>query len=427
MEKQEVGEKGKKKKGKEESANLRLKVVIRKLPPNLPEAVFLRTVNAWVDAAEWIHYDTGKLAKSAPLKEHVHSRAYIKFNTPDALLDFCKNYNGWLFKEEKSGTSYRAMVEFAPFQKCPKPKKKVDPKMNTLESDPDFLAFVESLNAPEEKLPEPVQTEKPKSTPLLDDLRAKKAQIKSAQEQKRRGGSKKGEKLGGSAKSTPSRRERREKAAAKKSEAKSAVVIKRGGESQEITTSSSVTDNRPQSYKKRGKERKGGADQDTARKAIEERPGSAKSPLKIEKKNGTDKTTTSQASVKEVAVPPPSDFRSYTPMVFVDPSEKSEKKNETSSGSKSKQPPKNEKPPSVAASARPSTPSKGGGGQNQRAPGDNPKSKESQPGSSAGGPPREKRVRKKPSQNAESSGYVPSIVIMKKDGTVMSSGPSDTK
>ena len=42
-------------------------------------------------------------------------------------------------------------MEFAPYQKIPKPnpKSKKDPKCGTVESDPDFLAFVESLEKPD--------------------------------------------------------------------------------------------------------------------------------------------------------------------------------------------------------------------------------------------------------------------------------------
>ena len=47
------------------------------------------------------------------------------------------------------------MVEFAPYQKVPKPKpikRKADPKMATLENDPDFVKFAEAYES-EEKAP----------------------------------------------------------------------------------------------------------------------------------------------------------------------------------------------------------------------------------------------------------------------------------
>lgn len=38
------------------------------------------------------------------------------------------------------------IVEYAPFQRIPKKKKKKDPKCGTIESDPVYQEFVESLN-----------------------------------------------------------------------------------------------------------------------------------------------------------------------------------------------------------------------------------------------------------------------------------------
>jgi Smg-4/UPF3 family len=41
------------------------------------------------------------------------------------------------------GDEYSAIVEFAPFQKIPKAARKKDAKNGTIETDPDFLKFVE--------------------------------------------------------------------------------------------------------------------------------------------------------------------------------------------------------------------------------------------------------------------------------------------
>ncbi|KAJ3085397.1 hypothetical protein HDU96_005454, partial [Phlyctochytrium bullatum] len=173
----------------------RLKLIVRKLPPNLPEAIFRKTISAWEETIEWSEFIPGKIYKSAPLKEPELSRAYLKFSTPEALVDFHKGYSGWLFKSEQTGTAYRAEVELAPYQRTPKPKKKVDPRMNTLDSDThvedsDYLAFLESLQNPvQEKSEEvvPAVSEKPKTTPLLEALRAKKAQAQAEREQREQG------------------------------------------------------------------------------------------------------------------------------------------------------------------------------------------------------------------------------------------------
>lgn len=44
------------------------------------------------------------------------------------------------------GLEYVGIVEYAPFQRIPKKKKKKDPKCGTIESDPVYQEFVESLN-----------------------------------------------------------------------------------------------------------------------------------------------------------------------------------------------------------------------------------------------------------------------------------------
>lgn len=43
------------------------------------------------------------------------------------------------------GVEYVAIVEYAPFQRIPKKKKKKDPKCGTIESDPLYQEFLESL------------------------------------------------------------------------------------------------------------------------------------------------------------------------------------------------------------------------------------------------------------------------------------------
>lgn len=44
-----------------------------------------------------------------------------------------------------TGVEYVGIVEYAPFQRIPKKKKKKDPKCGTIESDPIYQEFVESL------------------------------------------------------------------------------------------------------------------------------------------------------------------------------------------------------------------------------------------------------------------------------------------
>jgi hypothetical protein len=47
------------------------------------------------------------------------------------------------------GNEHEAVVEFAPYQKVvlPKENRRRDPKLNTLDQDPDYLRFLELLAA----------------------------------------------------------------------------------------------------------------------------------------------------------------------------------------------------------------------------------------------------------------------------------------
>ncbi|GAA5877421.1 hypothetical protein JCM16303_003326 [Sporobolomyces ruberrimus] len=180
-------------KPKASQSNQRLKAVVRRLPPDLPPAVFWKTVEPWIhrentadkqDTTEskentvaWSDYKQGVVRKSGKDKDSVHSRAYITFRTPEALVAFHRGYDGWSFKD-KTGNISQAVVEFAPYQRMPTAPSKPDPRQGTIDQDPDFLAFQTALTAPPDPADtpaEPVTVQDPRSTPLLEHLRAQKA------------------------------------------------------------------------------------------------------------------------------------------------------------------------------------------------------------------------------------------------------------
>ncbi|OBZ66965.1 Nonsense-mediated mRNA decay protein 3 [Grifola frondosa] len=123
----------------------RLKTVVRRLPPNLPEEVFWQSVQKWVtdDTATWKAYCQGKFRKRLN-KENIPSRAYIAFKDEELLAAFSREYDGHLFRD-KAGNESVAVVEFAPFQKIPNEKKKLDSRAGTIEKDEDYISFLESL------------------------------------------------------------------------------------------------------------------------------------------------------------------------------------------------------------------------------------------------------------------------------------------
>lgn len=72
-------------------------------------------------------------------------RAYINFCNQNDIFIFRDKFDGYVFVDNK-GSEYPAIVEFAPFQGLPKSKsRKKDHKANTIETEPHYLAFLESL------------------------------------------------------------------------------------------------------------------------------------------------------------------------------------------------------------------------------------------------------------------------------------------
>ncbi|KAJ3166891.1 hypothetical protein HDU88_002979 [Geranomyces variabilis] len=199
---------------KQKQPHAKTKIVIRRLPPNLPEEIFKGSVAQWLDDADWWTFVAGKVAKSQA-KMSVFSTAYVNFKNIDVMLDFCNTYKG-LFVDSK-GNESRAIIEFAPFQRVSKKKRKADTRMNTIYEDADYLKFIKSLEEPAPVRPTEADglSEKkmtgdhnaiagkgslssagvsyasaltfaasanPKSTPLLDALRAQKAGMRAAAE-----------------------------------------------------------------------------------------------------------------------------------------------------------------------------------------------------------------------------------------------------
>jgi hypothetical protein len=64
-------------------------------------------------------------------KRQVHSRAYINFKKPEDVIDFYEVFNGHIFVNEK-GAQYKALVEYAPHQRVPKPRSKKDVREGTI-------------------------------------------------------------------------------------------------------------------------------------------------------------------------------------------------------------------------------------------------------------------------------------------------------
>ncbi|WWC95799.1 hypothetical protein V866_002665 [Kwoniella sp. B9012] len=165
------------------SATPRNKLVIRRLPPTLPEELFWKSVSTWINdkTCLWKRYIKGKVGDGGYDSHPIHSRAYALMASPEALVDFVRGFDGHVFKA-KTGAEYQAVVEFAPVQKTPyKAKVKVDARQGTIDEDPDYLSYLESLKAEPVKpiLEVSAPQAQPTTTPLLEHLRAQGKNKKS--------------------------------------------------------------------------------------------------------------------------------------------------------------------------------------------------------------------------------------------------------
>ncbi|MCO5584891.1 hypothetical protein L7F22_038823 [Adiantum nelumboides] len=221
--------------------NAKLKVVVRRLPPNLPEHIFWKAISPWIlrkgaasteqnsgshnvssskaPFADQAYFVPGKLKDGSRrgiqadsnASPHTFSRAYIRFHDTNDLINFHQGFDGHLFKDSK-GNEYIALVEFAPFQKMPEDgvrKKKQDPLAGTIEENDDYKHFVGIMKQTEAELAQEKgqgQLEKTdaqliahltslsadsqsaqkqaKSTPLLEHLRAQRLAKSEASAQK---------------------------------------------------------------------------------------------------------------------------------------------------------------------------------------------------------------------------------------------------
>ncbi|KAG8961649.1 hypothetical protein FRC03_005106 [Tulasnella sp. 419] len=159
-------------------SDVKLKAIIRRLPPHLPESKFWDSVSPWVtdETCSWKVFHQGK-PKKRDNQEVVPSRAYVAFRTAEQLVSFSRAYDGHMFRDKQGNESF-AVVEFAPFQKIPSEKKKQDTRAGTIEEDADYQSFLASLEAPAEPVAVPEVTkptqDEPTTTPLLASLIAEK-------------------------------------------------------------------------------------------------------------------------------------------------------------------------------------------------------------------------------------------------------------
>ncbi|XWS18971.1 hypothetical protein CRYUN_Cryun32bG0090700 [Craigia yunnanensis] len=153
----------------------RTKVVIRHLPPSVTQSfLFSQIDDRFSDRYNWFSFRLGKSSH----KHQRYSRAYINFKRPEDVFEFAEFFDGHIFVNEK-GTQFKAIVEYAPSQRVPKPGTKKDSREGTIFIDPGYLEFLKLIAKPVENLPSAeIQLERkeaelsgaPKETPVVTPL-----------------------------------------------------------------------------------------------------------------------------------------------------------------------------------------------------------------------------------------------------------------
>ncbi|XP_027345446.1 regulator of nonsense transcripts UPF3-like [Abrus precatorius] len=162
----------------------RTKVVIRHLPPSLTQSDLFQHIDSRFSSRyNWFSFRPGNNSH----KRQRHSRAYIDFKCPQDVFEFAEFFDGHVFVNER-GAQHKAIVEYAPSQRVPKPSAKKDGREGTIYKDPDYLEFLKLIAKPHEHLPSAeIQLERkeaeqagankdaPIVTPLMEYVRQKRA------------------------------------------------------------------------------------------------------------------------------------------------------------------------------------------------------------------------------------------------------------
>lgn len=114
---------------------------MRRLPPSMNQTQFVEQISP-LPEHDYLYFVKADMA----LGQYAFSRAYINFVDQRDIFIFREKFDNYVFVDAK-GTEYPAVVEFAPFQRLPKKRagKKKDVKCGSIETDPYYITFLESL------------------------------------------------------------------------------------------------------------------------------------------------------------------------------------------------------------------------------------------------------------------------------------------
>ncbi|GAD97747.1 nonsense-mediated mRNA decay protein Upf3, putative [Paecilomyces variotii No. 5] len=167
----------------------RLKLVVRRLPPGLTQAEFESALgDEWklgASKVDWFQYKQGKVSKD-PAKPSRPSRAYLRVSSEQHIGPLAEKVGRTSFLDSRNTAGDPVLLgppslEFAPFARVPGSRVRKDARQGTIDQDPEFIDFLESLTNPITK-PAPVEAttdgdkaETVTTTPLVQYIKEKKA------------------------------------------------------------------------------------------------------------------------------------------------------------------------------------------------------------------------------------------------------------
>ncbi|KAI3323845.1 hypothetical protein HD806DRAFT_76172 [Xylariaceae sp. AK1471] len=168
------------------------KVIIRRLPPGMTaDECWTILGDEWKfgnGKVDWARYDNGEISHD-PSDFSRPARCYLHVLNPGDIPILSEKVQQAKWEDVKHTNNDPALIgppylELALLQKIPTGKKRTDPRQGTIDSEPEFMKFLESLTAPtqaKETDPEHVADDAGKAdvkvttTPLVEYLKEKKA------------------------------------------------------------------------------------------------------------------------------------------------------------------------------------------------------------------------------------------------------------
>ncbi|GIJ92087.1 hypothetical protein Asppvi_011062 [Aspergillus pseudoviridinutans] len=168
----------------------RLKLLVRRLPPGLTQSEFENALGSeWMVGAgkvDWYQYKPGKVSKDHA-KPSRPSRAYIHVTSSEHIAPLSDVVRQTSFLDARNTFNDSVLLgppslEFSPYAKIPGSRVRKDARQGTIDQDPEFIAFLESLTQPITKpttVETPTDAEEKKetvtTTPLVQYIKEKKA------------------------------------------------------------------------------------------------------------------------------------------------------------------------------------------------------------------------------------------------------------